>query len=130
LTIPEDRKYTTTHEWAAAEGEVARVGITDYAQEQLGDIVFLELPAPGTAVTRGEACGVIESVKAVEDLRAPLTGEIVQANDELSDRPETINQDPYGQGWIVTIRPSDPQELAELLDAPAYAKLCEEASTA
>jgi glycine cleavage system H protein len=126
LETPSDLRYARTHEWARRDGDVVRVGVTDYAQEQLGDIVFLELPEAGQAVTAGEAFGVVESVKAVDDLHAPVSGEIAEVNGEVLDQPEVVNEDPYGQGWMVAIRPSGAAELEALMDAAAYRKHCEE----
>jgi glycine cleavage system H protein len=122
---PEDLRYTAEHEWARAEdasggGTVVRVGITDYAQEQLGDIVFVQLPPVGTAVTGGEPLGEVESTKSVSDIYAPVTGTIVARNNVLDNQPELLNQDPYGEGWIVEIQVDDASVLNSLLDAAAY----------
>jgi glycine cleavage system H protein len=126
--IPDDLFYSEQDEWARREGDRVTVGITDYAQEQLGDVVFVELPAVGTSIARGEPFGVIESVKAVSDLYAPLSGEVVAVNQALSDRPELVNEDCYGEGWMMVVRASgDP--TAGLLDAAAYAKHVDERST-
>ena len=125
MRIPDDRRYTRTHEWAKQEGELVRVGITDFAQDQLGDIVFVELPEVGKAVDQEGVFGVIESVKAVEDLHAPVGGEIVEVNAELDDRPEMVNEDPYGGAWLVVIRPVDLTEMDSLMGASAYEKHCE-----
>ena len=125
--IPDDLLYSAQDEWARSEGDRVTVGITDYAQQQLGDIVFVELPAVGSTVTRDAAFGVIESVKAVSDLYAPLSGEVIAINDALGTRPELVNEDCYGEGWMLVIRPSgDP--TAGLLDAAAYAKYVDERS--
>ncbi len=129
MRIPEDRRYTRTHEWAKPEGELVRVGITDFAQDQLGDIVFIELPEVGSRAPQGEGFGVIESVKAVADLCAPVGGEIVEVNEELDDRPEMVNEDPYDRAWVVVIRPDDPAEMDSLMDGPAYEKHCQEEET-
>lgn len=126
MRIPDDRRYTRTHEWAKREGELVRAGITDFAQEQLGDIVFLELPEVGRTVAQDEGFGVVESVKAVEDLHAPVGGEIVEVNEELDDQPETVNDDPYDRAWMVVIRADDPAGMDALMDAAAYEKHCEE----
>jgi len=126
VNAPEDRKYTRSHEWALPEGELVRAGVTEYARDQLGDLVFLELPQPGRPVEQGEGFGVIESVKAVSDLLAPVGGEIVEANHALEDDLEAISEDPYGRGWLVVIRPSKPEELTTLLDAAAYQQHCAE----
>ncbi len=128
VETPDDRRYAQTHEWAKQEADLVRVGISDFAQEQLGDIVFLELPPPDRRVQQGEALGTVESVKAVADLWAPVSGEVVEVNADLADRPELVNEDPYGRGWMVAIRPADPDEVASLMDAPAYAQHCEEST--
>lgn len=117
---PEDLRYTKEHEWARVEGDRARVGITDYAQGELGDVVFVELPKVGTRLRQMQAFGVVESVKAVSDLFAPLSGEVVEANRALAERPELVNQDPYGEGWMIIIALADPKELDNLLDARQY----------
>lgn len=122
---PDDLRYTREHEWARAEGDVVRVGITDYAQDALGDVVYVELPDPGTRVTQDAPFGEIQSPKAVSDLFAPVTGEIVERNAEVIDAPELVNEDAYGEGWLVVIRPDDASELDDLLDATAYAKFVE-----
>jgi glycine cleavage system H protein len=118
--IPEDLHYSLEDEWARPEDDRIVVGITDYAQQQLGDIVFLELPAVGATVAKGDAFGVIESVKAASDLYAPVSGEVVDVNTELVDRPETVNEDCYGEGWLCAIAPDDDEEMDTLLDASAY----------
>jgi len=117
---PDDCRYLETHEWARDEGDTVRVGITDFAQDELGDIVFVELPSVGERIERGEEFGVIESIKAVSDLYAPLTGEVVAVNDDLVDAPELVNQDPFGDGWMLGIDPTDEAELEELLSPDAY----------
>jgi glycine cleavage system H protein len=122
---PEDLRYTAEHEWARAQdspggGTVVRVGITDYAQEQLGDVVFVQLPEVGTAVTGGEPVGEVESTKSVSDIYAPVTGTVVSRNEALDNQPELLNSDPYGEGWIVEIQVDDPGVLDSLLDAAAY----------
>jgi len=125
MKTPDNLKYTEAHEWVRQETDgTVTVGITDHAQEQLGDVVFVQTPAPGRAVKRGEECGVIESVKAAADIYAPLSGEIVAANDELADAPEKINENPYA-AWMFRIRPSDTGELADLLDAAAYQRIAD-----
>jgi glycine cleavage system H protein len=126
--IPDELYYTTEDEWVRREGSRVTVGITDYAQQQLGDIVFVELPRVGTSVNKGDSCGVIESVKAVSDLYAPLSGEVVEVNEELADSPEILNEDCYGEGWMLVLEMSDPDELSELLRAEAYLKHVEERS--
>ena len=120
MASPTDCKYTREHEWVRLEGDVAVVGITDYAQTELGDVVFVELPAGGTTVSQGESFGVVESVKAASDLYAPVSGEVLEANPALQDAPELVNQQPYGGGWMLKVRPSDRRELDNLLDAAAY----------
>jgi glycine cleavage system H protein len=120
--IPDELKYTGEHEWVhiAAGSTTARVGITDYAQEALGDVVYVSLPETGSAVTKGTAIGEIESTKSVSDLFAPLSGTVTVRNDSLDEQPDLINSDPYGAGWIMEIEMSDPAEVDELLDAAAY----------
>ena len=118
--IPADLKYTKEHEWAKREGDKVRVGITHYAQEQLGDVVFVELPKVGTKVTSQKTFGVVESVKAVSDLFAPVSGEVVEVNGELAQKPETVNQDPYGKGWMIVVKPSSKAEWDQLLTAQQY----------
>lgn len=125
MNPPGNLKYTDTHQWLRQEADgTFSVGITDHAQDLLGDVVFVQNPEPGRTVKKNEQCGVIESVKAAADIHAPLSGEIAAANDELADAPEKINEDPYG-AWLFRIRPRDPAELAALLDAAAYQKLAE-----
>src|SRR5688500_2710942 len=123
MSAPGNLKYTDSHQWVRedADGTVA-VGITEHAQDQLGDVVFVQNPAPGRRVEQGEECAVIESVKAAADIHAPVSGEIVAANGELEDTPEKINQDPYG-AWLFRVRPENPAELSALLDAKAYGAL-------
>jgi glycine cleavage system H protein len=126
MDFPEDLRYTREHEWARKKGSNLVIGITDFAQDQLGDVVFVELPAIGDVVKKGESFGVVESTKAVSELFAPLSGKVVEVNDPLTDAPETINEDPYEEGWMIVVEASDPKELAELLDAAAYRKFVEE----
>jgi glycine cleavage system H protein len=122
--IPEDLRYTAEHEWVAgASGGPVRVGITHFAQDALGDIVYVQLPDPGTAVTAGEAFGEVESTKSVSEIYAPLTGTVVARNDKLAEEPEVINTDPYGEGWLVEIDPADPAAVEGLLTASAYREL-------
>jgi glycine cleavage system H protein len=121
--VPADLRYTKEHEWVRMEGDEAVVGITDYAASQLGDVVYVELPTVGRSLAQFAPFGVVESVKAVSDLYAPLSGEVVAVNTALSDRPELVNADPYGEGWMVRLRVSHPEELANLLDAAAYGAL-------
>ena len=123
MNFPEDLKYTTEHEWIRVEGDVAWVGVTDYAQGELGDVVFVELPAPGTKVQKGKSFGTIEAVKAVSDMYAPASGEILEINGGIQESPETVNKDPYGAGWFVKMRLSDSAELAGLLTVDAYKKI-------
>jgi glycine cleavage system H protein len=119
--IPTDLKYRESHEWVREEdGEGVVVGITDHAQAELGDMVFVELPEPGMSYTQGDACAVIESVKAASDIYAPLSGEVVEVNDALEDDPGMVNNDPYGDGWLFRMEPSNPSELEGLMDADAY----------
>jgi len=119
LKLPEELVYTKDHEWAKIEGDVVLVGITDYAQDQLGDIVFVEMPEAGDSFEAGDEFGTLESVKAVSELYLPIAGEIVEANEELDDSPELINQDPY-KGWIVKVKPSNMEEMNSLLDRAGY----------
>jgi glycine cleavage system H protein len=118
-----DFKFTKEHEWVKVEDDVAAMGITDYAQHELGDVVYVELPTVGDSFAKGDAIGNIESVKAVSDVYAPLSGEIVEINENLEDKPESINQDPYGEGWIVKIKLDDPAELDELMSDEDYQKM-------
>lgn len=126
MNTPKELKYTGDHEWVRLEGSRAVVGITDFAQSQLGDVVFVEVPEPGTAVTAGSGFSVVESVKAVSDIYAPLSGTVVEVNEALSDTPEAVNQDPYGAGWIAVIEITDRSELDQLLDSTEYEKLAAE----
>ena len=127
MTVPEDLKYTATHQWVRAEADgTATVGITFHAQEQLGDVVFVQHPAMGRTVKRGENCAVVESVKAASDIPAPVAGEIVAINPAVADAPERLNQDPYA-AWLFRIRPVNPLEPGKLLDAAAYSKMVGEA---
>ena len=122
LHLPDDIRYTDEHEWARITGDIARIGVSDYAQDQLGDIVFVELPAVGDTIARGEVFGTLESVKAVSELYLPLSGEVVAVNTALVDAPELINQDPYA-AWIIEVRPTDAGEYDQLLSAAAYLDL-------
>jgi glycine cleavage system H protein len=118
---PQDLKYTTEHEWVrSTDAQVVRIGITDYAQESLGDIVFVTLPAVGAQVSAGEPCGEVESTKSVSDIYAPLTGEVVARNDALDAQPELVNSDPYGDGWMFELRVADSSAVDALMDAAAY----------
>ena len=124
--IPSDLLYRESHEWVRADDDgTVTVGISDHAQAQLGDMVFIELPEPGMSYEQGDACAVVESVKAASDVYAPLTGEIIENNSALEDSPELVNSDPYGDGWLFRMQLSDPSELDGLLDAEAYAEQAE-----
>jgi glycine cleavage system H protein len=118
--IPAELRYTREHEWAKQEGATVRVGITHYAQEQLGDVVFVELPKAGTRVSAHKAFGVVESVKAVSDLFAPVSGEVIEVNAELAKKPELVNQEPYGRGWMLLVKPADAAEYGQLLSGDQY----------
>jgi len=120
MEFPEDLKYSKEHEWVLVEGNVATVGITDYAQEQLGDIVFVELPAVGDKVSKEDAFCVVESVKAVSDVYAPVSGKVLEINDDLPDSPEMLNEDAYGDGWMVKIEMNDLDDLKDLMNAAEY----------
>lgn len=123
MDVPENMKYTKDHEWILVSGDTGTVGITDYAQGELGDVVFVELPAVGKTLKQHETFGTIEAVKAVSDLYAPASGSITDVNKDLGNAPETVNKDPYGKGWMIKIRISNPAELNSLLDAKAYTAL-------
>jgi glycine cleavage system H protein len=123
MNVPEDLKYTKEHEWARIEGDIATIGITDYAQGELGDIVYLELPEVGSEIAKEESFGTVEAVKAVSDLYAPLSGEVVEVNETLQDVPETVNSDPYGSGWLIKIKITNPGEIDDLLDSADYKAL-------
>ena len=127
--IPGDLRYTREDEWIRVEGDRVTIGVTDYAQQQLGDIVFVELPAVGATVERGEPFGVIESVKAVSDLYAPVSGEVVEANPDLANHPEHVNEDCYGDGWMITIQLSDAADLETLIDPAHYLQHVQDRST-
>lgn len=126
MGYPTQYRYTKEHEWVELDGKRAKVGITDHAQSELGDVVFVELPAVGTAINRGDALGTVESVKAVSDVFAPIGGKVVEVNSELEASPETVNADPHGAGWLVVLEVSDLSEIDALLDAAAYEKLIAE----
>lgn len=126
MRFPEELKYTKTHEWVLMRGEIAVVGITDFAQQELTDVVYVELPSVGKEVKAGEDCAVVESVKAAVDIYAPLSGKIVGVNEKLSDEPQLLNSDPYGEGWVFEMQPSDMSELDALMDAQQYQKTVEE----
>ena len=125
-SYPSELRYHAEHDWARVEGDTATLGITWYAQDALGEIVHYEAPDEGSSVVKDESYGEVESVKAVSDVIAPLSGEVVEVNDALGEAPETINDDPYGAGWLIRIRLSDPSEVDALLDVDAYRKLLEE----
>lgn len=126
MNFPTNVKYTSEHEWIRLEGEEAYVGITDYAQDQLGDIVFVDVTTEGETLEAGEVFGTIEVVKTVSDLFLPVGGEILEVNPELDEHPELVNQDPYGKGWLVRIRPTDVSEMDKLMDAEAYKQIINE----
>jgi glycine cleavage system H protein len=123
MKVPEDRRYTKDHEWALLDGGRVRIGITDYAQDALGDVVFVQLPAVGTVVEAGGSCSEVESTKSVSDIYSPVAGTVVEVNAELAEAPQQMNEDPYGAGWICVIEPTEPTTLDDLLDAAAYSAL-------
>jgi glycine cleavage system H protein len=125
MNVPEDLRYSSDHEWVRRDGDEVRIGITDYAQDALGDVVFVQLPAVGAAVTAGDPFGEVESTKSVSDVYAPVSGTVSEINEALVDSPQLLNEDPYGDGWICAIRISEPSHLESLLDAAAYLKLIE-----
>ncbi len=125
MQLPEDLRYSADHEWVRLEDGKLRLGITDYAQDALGDVVYLDVPAVGTAVAAQDKISEVESTKSVSDIYAPVAGTIVEVNDALGDTPEKLNQDPYGEGWICVIEPSDPAQVEALLDVAAYRALLE-----
>lgn len=127
MPSPTDRRYTKEHEWVRVEDDLGTVGITDYAQDQLGDIVYLDLPSPGTQVKQLDKLGEIESVKAASDLYSPVGGEVAEVNQEIIDRPELVNQSPYDEGWLVRLRLADPAEVDKLLTAEQYDELIAQA---
>ena len=122
-TIPADLRYSKDHEWAKVSGDLVRVGITHHAQDALGDVVFIELPEVGAAIEKGKQFGVVESTKAVSELFAPVSGTVKSVNKALTDKPETVNADPYGAAWMIEVQVSDPKDLDELLSAQAYGEL-------
>jgi glycine cleavage system H protein len=126
MNYPEELRYSSEHEWVRVESGRARVGITDYAQDALGDVVYVELPEAGTEVTAMSPCAEVESTKSVSDIYAPVSGTIAEVNRALDDAPEKLNQDPYGEGWIFVVEMSDPSEAEKLMDAAAYRRLVEE----
>lgn len=125
MRIPDDLKYSKDHEWVRLSGSTVRVGITDYAQDALGDVVFVQLPIAGTKVLAGQSCSEVESTKSVSDIYVPVSGEVVKVNNQLTDSPNLINSDPYGDGWIMEIELNDMSGVADLLDATAYRQLIE-----
>ena|SRR5215831_17180827 len=129
MEFPEDLKYTREHEWVSLQGSVATIGITDHAQHELGDVVFVELPSVGDRIEKSDAFGVVESTKAVSDIYAPVSGEVVEVNDDLPDNPELINEDPYGDGWIIKVTLADKADLADLLSADEYRAYLDESAT-
>ena len=120
MNFPQNLKYTNEHEWIRVEGDIAYVGITDYAQEKLGDIVFVDIPTVGETLEAGETFGTIEVVKTISDLFLPLAGEILEQNEALEENPELVNKDPYGEGWLIKMKPADASAAEDLLDAEAY----------
>ena len=122
LILPENIRYTEDHEWARLEGEIVRIGLTDYAQDQLGDIVFVEFPEVGDSFSKGDEFGTIESVKAVSEIIMPVSGEIVAINEDLENVPELVNKEPYEGGWLIEVKPEDTRELDALMDKTAYMK--------
>jgi glycine cleavage system H protein len=126
MDYPESLKYSAEHEWVAVDGTRARIGITDYAQDALGDVVYVNLPAVGTTVAAAATCAEVESTKSVSDIYSPVSGEIVEVNGALDDAPERINTDPYGEGWIFVVEMRDPSELDALMDAAAYRRMVED----
>ncbi|MEI7860324.1 MAG: glycine cleavage system protein GcvH [Acidimicrobiales bacterium] len=125
MNVPEDQRYSSDHEWARTAGDRIRIGITDYAQDALGDVVFVDLPEPGATVESGGLIGEVESTKSVSEIYAPVAGQVVAVNTGLGDAPELMNSDPYGEGWLCEIVPSDPTAVDALLDAGAYRQLTE-----
>jgi glycine cleavage system H protein len=125
IEIPEELKYTDEHEWAKVEDELVVIGITDYAQDALGEIVYIELPSEGDEITKGDSFGGVESTKSVSDLYAPVSGEVVEVNESLLDSPETINEDPYGDGWLIKVRIHDSDDYDELMDGEQYSEFIE-----
>lgn len=126
MTIPEELRYTAEHEWVAIDGDTASVGITDYAQQALGDVVYVSLPAPGARVTAGEPCGEVESTKSVSDIYSPVDGEVTEVNAEIDDDPGLVNSDPYGAGWLMKVRLDSGDEPSDLLSPEEYADLTQE----
>jgi len=123
MEIPQGLKYSKEHEWVVTEDTVATIGITDHAQDQLGEIVYIELPAVGDKISKDDPFGVVESVKAVSDIYAPVTGTVIEINEDLPESPETVNEDPYGDGWLIKVKITDLSDLEDLMDAEEYAEL-------
>ena len=126
MSVPADRKYTRTHEWVKVDGDVATIGITDYAQNELGDITYVELPGIGDALSKSDSFGIVESVKAASDIYMPVAGEVTESNGDAEDAPELLNSSPYEDAWLIRIRISDNAEIDELMDPDAYSKFLEE----
>jgi glycine cleavage system H protein len=120
MSYPRDYRYTKEHEWVSFEGDLAIVGITDYAQHELGDVVYVEFPKPGTKLNAGQSLGTVESVKAISDIYAPVSGEVAEVNSGLTETPETINKEPHGKGWLIKLKLANPAELSKLMNAAAY----------
>jgi glycine cleavage system H protein len=127
MTTPQNRKYTKTHEWVLLEGDIATIGLTDHAQQELGDITYLELPEEGDPVKSGEPFGVVESVKAASDVYSPIDGEVVGRNESAVDGPEVINQSPYDDAWLIKVKISDPAQIEALMDPKSYSEFADEA---
>ncbi len=128
MNVPEDRRYTTEHEWASLEDGVVTVGITDYAQDQLGEVVFIELPKEGDEIKKDEVFGAVESTKTASDLYAPMSGKVIEVNDPLADTPGIVNEDPYEEGWMIRVEVTDEDEFEALLTAAGYKKIIAEAA--
>jgi glycine cleavage system H protein len=124
--IPKDLKYAKSHEWVRVEGDKVRIGLTDFAQSELSDIVFVDMPKAGVEVSQGKEMGVVESVKSASDIYAPVSGHVLQSNEQLSKSPELVNKSPYKDGWLILVKPKDLKELDNLLDHAAYEKACKE----
>lgn len=127
MSVPENRRYTKTHEWVLVEGDIATLGLTDHAQQELGDITYLELPEAGDAVSSGEAFGVVESVKAASDVYSPIDGEVVDRNEDAVEGPEVINQSPYDGAWLIKVKMTDPAQVEALMDSASYSEYADEA---
>ncbi|HYB92088.1 MAG TPA: glycine cleavage system protein GcvH [Candidatus Binataceae bacterium] len=123
MEVPEGLKYSKEHEWVATDDSVATIGITDHAQDQLGEIVYIELPAVGDKISKDDPFGVVESVKAVSDIYAPVSGVVIEINEDLPETPEVVNEDPYGDGWLIKVKMNDPADLEDLMDHEGYAEM-------